>query len=128
MKHSYPSARNPAEIQGFYYNEHLVSTGHPSIRVLQNLVEIVQASLVKFPWYVYRTSVNVQKTFRDLYKLVQAYLALHAACAKVANVSGAGRYIKRTFRELDDMKVLASNGSSVEALSFALGKSCVAVG
>ena len=55
------------------------------------------------------------------------YLALHAACAKVAHLSGAAEYIEKSFRELEDTKVLASNGSSAEALQFALGKTYVTV-
>ena len=73
-------------------------------------------------------TVTFTSAFPELPLPDPRYLALHAACAKVAHLSGAGEYIERTFRELDNMKVLASNGSSAEALSFALGKSCIAVG
>jgi hypothetical protein len=55
------------------------------------------------------------------------YLALHAARAQVAHLSGAAEYIETTYRKLEDMKVLASNGSSADTLSFALGKTYIAV-
>jgi hypothetical protein len=55
------------------------------------------------------------------------YLALHAACASMAHLSGAAEYIEKSFRKLEDTKVLASNGSSAEALQFAWGKTYVTV-
>ena len=55
------------------------------------------------------------------------YLALHAACAKVAHLSGASEYVDTIFRKTEDMKVLASDGSSGEALLYALRKSHIAV-
>jgi hypothetical protein len=48
------------------------------------------------------------------------YLLVHAACARVANLSGAGEYIDRILRDIEDTQVLATNGSSAEVLSYAL--------
>jgi hypothetical protein len=50
------------------------------------------------------------------------YLALHAACARVAHLSGVSKYVDTIFRETEDMKVLASDRSSGEVLWYALGK------
>jgi hypothetical protein len=48
------------------------------------------------------------------------YLRLHAACAQVANLSGAGEYIDQVFREMEETRMLAHDGTSAEALSTAL--------
>ncbi|PPQ65717.1 hypothetical protein CVT26_000334 [Gymnopilus dilepis] len=40
------------------------------------------------------------------------YLALHAACARVAHLSGAGEYIDEVLRDLETTGVLAPHGSS----------------
>ncbi|KAF8167096.1 hypothetical protein B0H34DRAFT_812323 [Crassisporium funariophilum] len=40
------------------------------------------------------------------------YLALHAACAQIAHLSGVGEYIDRVLREIETIGVLASNGGS----------------
>jgi hypothetical protein len=47
-------------------------------------------------------------------------LALHAACAKVAHLSGAGEQIDKFDRDLDDLRVLAPDGSSSSVLAHAL--------
>jgi len=51
------------------------------------------------------------------------YLALHAACAQVAHIPGAGGYVGTVFRKTEDVKCLASNGLSAQALEYALLKS-----
>jgi len=48
------------------------------------------------------------------------YLRIHAACAKVAHLSGAGEYVDAVFRDMESIRVLATNGSSAEALGYAL--------
>ena len=48
------------------------------------------------------------------------YLALHAACAKVAFMSGAAEHIDMIMRDIEDIKVLAADGSSAEVLALAL--------
>ncbi|KAK0435624.1 hypothetical protein EV421DRAFT_1221034 [Armillaria borealis] len=53
----------------------------------------------------------------------RSVLALHATCAKVAQFSGAAKYIDKQDRVMEDLGVLAEDGSSAEALSSALLKS-----
>lgn len=56
-----------------------------------------------------------------------SYLRLHAACAQVAHLSGAGECIDQVLRDLEDTKVLARDGTSAEVLSVALSAVRVAV-
>ena len=44
------------------------------------------------------------------------YLCLHAACARIAHLSGAAEYVESAYRDLDDKAVLADDGSSSMAL------------
>ncbi|KAF8875988.1 hypothetical protein BD779DRAFT_1449710, partial [Infundibulicybe gibba] len=48
------------------------------------------------------------------------YIALHAACAKVANLSGAGEYVESMWDNIEDARVLSTDGSSSMLLLFAL--------
>jgi hypothetical protein len=48
------------------------------------------------------------------------YLDLHAACCRVANLSAASEYIDTIFREMEDIQVLSQDGTSAEALKYAL--------
>ncbi|KAH7908515.1 hypothetical protein BJ138DRAFT_1091111 [Hygrophoropsis aurantiaca] len=48
------------------------------------------------------------------------YLRLHAACARVHHFSGAAEYIRAVLRDMDDVRVLASDGASADALHFSL--------
>ncbi|TDL24412.1 hypothetical protein BD410DRAFT_766854 [Rickenella mellea] len=49
------------------------------------------------------------------------YLDFHAACAKVANLSGAAEFIDRLDRAIDDITTtLDPNGASTETLEHAL--------
>ncbi|KAJ3508189.1 hypothetical protein NLJ89_g5889 [Agrocybe chaxingu] len=48
------------------------------------------------------------------------YLAIHAACAKVAHLSGAAEYIDQLYRDMEDMKTLATDGSSADTLEQAI--------
>jgi len=45
---------------------------------------------------------------------------LHAACAKVAHLSGAGEHIDELDRDMDDLGVLAFDGGSSAVLVHAL--------
>ncbi|TFK53832.1 hypothetical protein OE88DRAFT_1656202 [Heliocybe sulcata] len=47
-------------------------------------------------------------------------LALHAACAKVAHLSGAAEYLDDLDRDLEASTVLASDGGSSEVLHYAI--------
>jgi len=48
------------------------------------------------------------------------YLRIHAACCKVAHLSGAGEYMRRMSQNLEETRVLREDGSSAHVLSFAL--------
>lgn len=48
------------------------------------------------------------------------YLAMHAACARVANLSGASEYIDRVQRDMEDIWVLSEDGSSADILEYAI--------
>ncbi|KAF4586503.1 hypothetical protein EYR38_010782 [Pleurotus pulmonarius] len=47
-------------------------------------------------------------------------LALHAACAKVANLSGAAEYLDKVDSDLEELDVLKENGDSSELLDVAI--------
>ncbi|KAF9550037.1 hypothetical protein CPC08DRAFT_699393 [Agrocybe pediades] len=49
-----------------------------------------------------------------------AYLAIHAACAQVAQLSGAAKYINKIDQDVEEGTVLNSNGSSAGLLDHAL--------
>ncbi|KAI6117895.1 hypothetical protein EV401DRAFT_2072190 [Pisolithus croceorrhizus] len=48
------------------------------------------------------------------------YLAIHAACAKVAHLSGAVKYIRNVLERMEDTHVLAEDGGSSELLYTAI--------
>ena len=48
------------------------------------------------------------------------YLNIHAACARIAHLSGAGEYIDKIMRDIEDTPVLAKDGGSANLLEFAL--------
>lgn len=48
------------------------------------------------------------------------YLNIHAACARVAHLSGAGEHIDKVLRDLEHTLVLSKDGASAEALEYAL--------
>ena len=48
------------------------------------------------------------------------YLKIHAACGRVAHLSGAGEYIEKILEDLEDIRVLSKDGPSAHLLSFAL--------
>ncbi|KAI6123723.1 hypothetical protein EDD17DRAFT_1484153, partial [Pisolithus thermaeus] len=47
-------------------------------------------------------------------------LAIHAACAKVTHFPGAGEYIRKILRCMEDTRVLAEDGGSAELLLMAM--------
>ncbi|KAH9072293.1 hypothetical protein EDB83DRAFT_2220311, partial [Lactarius deliciosus] len=55
------------------------------------------------------------------------YLGIHAACCRVAHLSGAGKYMDKVLEDLEDTCVLSEDGSSAHMLSFALQKEATAV-
>ena len=50
----------------------------------------------------------------------ETYLELHAACCRVANLSGASEYIEKILRDMEDIQVLSQDGDSAEVLQYAL--------
>ena len=48
------------------------------------------------------------------------YLELHAACCKVAHMSGAGQYLHNIFYNMEDLRVLEEGGQSAEVLVYAM--------
>ncbi|KAK0216735.1 hypothetical protein EDD85DRAFT_798168 [Armillaria nabsnona] len=76
-----------------------------------------------YPQYRRRLPTEVTFTTSDQENLPvpsEAFLTLHAACAKVAHLSGAAEYIDKSDRDVEDLSVLAYDGSSGEALKSAL--------
>ena len=55
------------------------------------------------------------------------YLALHATCAKVAHLSGAGQHINSVDRDIDTTPVLARDGSSSRVLVEAITRIAITV-
>jgi len=49
-----------------------------------------------------------------------AALSLHAACARVTRLSGTAKYIDTVLRDMEDVSVLASDGSSAHVLELSL--------
>jgi len=47
-------------------------------------------------------------------------LALHATCAKVAHLSGAGEYMNKIVDDMETLDVLVDDGSSKDLLYHAL--------
>ena len=48
------------------------------------------------------------------------YLRIHAACCRVAHLSGAGEYVDKILDDVEDTRVLSKDGSSAHILSFVL--------
>jgi hypothetical protein len=48
------------------------------------------------------------------------YLEIHAACCRIAYLTGATEHMNEILEDLEDMQVLSNDGSSAHVLSFAL--------
>lgn len=48
------------------------------------------------------------------------YFEIHAACCRVANLSGASERIDTILRDMEDILVLSQDGGSAEVLQYAL--------
>ncbi|KAG8965648.1 hypothetical protein FRC03_000343 [Tulasnella sp. 419] len=55
------------------------------------------------------------------------YIGIHAACARVVHLSGAGKYIDGVFRDLEEMRMLATDGTSGDVLSLALSRTSISM-
>ncbi len=49
-------------------------------------------------------------------------LGLHAACCKVAHMSGTAEYIATATRDMEQIKVLAEDGGSADVLTYAMSR------
>lgn len=74
------------------------------------------------PAHIFRYPRTITFNPRDLRLAVPdpRYLALHAACAKVAHLSGAGLYMDQVHRDMEELSVLSQDGSSADVLRYAL--------
>lgn len=74
--------------------------------------------------------IPTEVTFKSTDSLIPLpnahYLKVHAACAKVAHLSGAAEYLETILDEWEERPVLASDGGSAEMLSFVLARAVVA--
>ncbi|KDQ49734.1 hypothetical protein JAAARDRAFT_212033 [Jaapia argillacea MUCL 33604] len=74
--------------------------------------------------YIYLSGIDqITFTTPDPIKLPlpsPSLLALHAACAQVASLSGANEYIDRIHEEMEEMGVLKDDGTSFDVLRHAL--------
>ncbi len=50
------------------------------------------------------------------------FLALHAACCKVAHMSGAAERIEKVVRDMGELQVLAEDGGSADVLIYAMSR------
>ena len=48
------------------------------------------------------------------------YLAIHAACCRVAHMSGAAEYLDKLICDMEELHVLAEDGTSADILAYAL--------
>lgn len=47
------------------------------------------------------------------------YLEIHAACCRIAHLSGAAEYIDNLLRAVEELDVLAEDGGSADVLAYA---------
>lgn len=79
-------------------------------------VEIFQRVLSTLPEYVTFTTPDKDK----LPLPSPSYLKLHAACCRIAHLSGAAEYVEKFYRDMEDTQVLAHDGSAAKLLEEAL--------
>ncbi|KAI6028991.1 hypothetical protein EDC04DRAFT_2572705 [Pisolithus marmoratus] len=91
----------------------LTSQGRPNEYRLEAIYDFFT---VRYPKYVTFSTPEPKK----LPLPSPTYLAIHAACAKVAHLSGAAQYIADIFRHMEDILVLAGDGGSAELLHTAI--------
>ena len=81
-----------------------------------NICVMEQADL----WTCKSNPIEFKSAYPDLPLPNPAYLRIHAACCRVAHLSGAGEYMDKILEDLEDTRVLSKDGSSAHILSFAL--------
>ncbi|KDQ51060.1 hypothetical protein JAAARDRAFT_541724 [Jaapia argillacea MUCL 33604] len=74
------------------------------------------------------SEIQLTTTDPDLALPDPRLLRLHAACAKVAHFSGAGKIVDETLRDIEELEVLAYDGGSAHVLIAALLNSRIQVG
>ncbi|THH20036.1 hypothetical protein EW146_g1228 [Bondarzewia mesenterica] len=94
----------------------LESTGSPNCYKVNSVAPALQSDIPDIVTFTTSDPLNLPLPSPD-------YLHLHAACARVAHLSGAGEHIDRVFRDMEEMQVLAVDGSSTDILSYALSSS-----
>jgi hypothetical protein len=67
-----------------------------------------------------KTNPVTFQTKKDLALPNPDYLRIHAACCRIAHLSGAAEQIDKVLEDLEAMPVLSEDGSSAHVLSFAL--------
>jgi hypothetical protein len=75
------------------------------------------------PWILYGHPEFVTFTTPDQDKLPvpsPTYLAIHAACAKVAHLSGAAECIAKLHRDMEECMTLHPDGASASMLEHAI--------
>ncbi|EEB90280.1 hypothetical protein MPER_11531 [Moniliophthora perniciosa FA553] len=83
----------------------------------------VKAASGYFPATARKKTITFVTSDSELSLPSPELLALHAACAKVAHLSGAAAYIDKLDRDTDDLCVLAHDGGSSSILNNALLRS-----
>ena len=67
-----------------------------------------------------RLSVTFSQSHESLQLPNPQLLALHAACARIARMSGAAKAIEELEHNIEDIRVLAFDGSSARLLDYFL--------
>ncbi|KAF8483126.1 hypothetical protein JB92DRAFT_2763245 [Gautieria morchelliformis] len=85
--------------------------------------DLFDTLLLRIPQFITLTSPDVT----NLPVPSPRYLRLHASCCCIIHLSGAGEYIDKIFRDMNEGLVLAADGSSADALAFALEEAIISV-
>ncbi|RPD55394.1 hypothetical protein L227DRAFT_510242, partial [Lentinus tigrinus ALCF2SS1-6] len=75
------------------------------------------------PYFPDPSEVPREVTFTSRYNLPlpsPKYLRIHAACCRIAHLSGAVEYLDKVYRDREDLGVLAEDGASAPVLSHLL--------
>ncbi|KAF9555084.1 hypothetical protein CPC08DRAFT_643432, partial [Agrocybe pediades] len=89
-----------------------VATGEPN----QYTIRSIYGTEIKYEGQV----VTLESMVPGLPLPSPAYLAIHAACAQVAHLSGAAEHIDKYDRDMEDVMVLSPTGESADLLDYAL--------
>ncbi|KAJ3864964.1 hypothetical protein EV359DRAFT_39896 [Lentinula novae-zelandiae] len=124
-----------AVLERFGYN--IDSLNGPKIHSLHNVMSLIpsvhdffdqlhwfEATLVVISYITLLRNISSFTSFTTINPSIPlpdpALLALHATCAKVAHLSGAGEYIDRVQKYFDRLEVLAEDGGSSDVIFHAL--------